>query len=185
METTTWTVGEAIDAFYRAHDFGEDGGANQKWVWIQFGFFSIPIPNSESRRKNVYLHDVNHILTGYDTSWKGESAVSAWEVASGGWGILYIPWLLTLWAMGLGVVFYPGSVWQAFKRGRITLNAYTSGLRKEELFRLTVRELKQKLTEATPQLGSPRSVYPWMLVSAVVFLGPLVIAVGVALSFIG
>lgn len=89
-ENAHWTVEKAIQDFYKTHDFGEDGGIHEKYAWIKFGFIAIPIPNLESRRSNVYLHDISHIVTGFDTTWQGESAVSAWEVASGGWKNLYL-----------------------------------------------------------------------------------------------
>ena len=108
------TVAESIQEFYNKNNFGEEGGKYERFVWIKFGFFSIPIPNFQSRSQNVYLHDVSHIVTAYDTTWKGESGVSAWEIASGGWGELYMPWLLTLWAMGLGVLFYPTNTLKSF-----------------------------------------------------------------------
>lgn len=110
MTNLNGTTGQAIQDFYDKHTLGKDGGINEKYAWIKFGFVSIPIPNAESRRNNVYLYDVNHIVIGNNTSWKGESAVSAWEVASGSWKNLYRPCLLTLWAMGLAVLFYPHSV---------------------------------------------------------------------------
>ena len=83
METT---VQKAISEFYLQNNFGEDGGVSKNVAWIKIGFFSVPIPNTESRKKNVILHDIGHLITGNATNWKGESSVSAWEIASGGWG---------------------------------------------------------------------------------------------------
>ena len=171
MNTTNsdWTTGKAISAFYDMHDFGQDGGINEKFAWIKFGIFSIPIPNAKSRRQNIYLHDVSHLVTGYDTSWKGESAVSAWEIATGGWNRLFIPWLLTLWAMGLGTLFYPSSVYQAFQKGLTMRNALTCGLTKVQIFELPLEELKTRLN------GYPRrdkNPFLWMMISLVVFLTP-------------
>ncbi|MEM9830721.1 MAG: hypothetical protein AAF944_08780 [Bacteroidota bacterium] len=165
------TVEQAIKAFYQRYDFGEDGGTNEKWAWIKFGFFSVPIPNLESRRKAVYLHDVSHIVTGHDTSWKGESAVSAWEVASGGWNKHYFPWLLTLWAMGLGVTFYPQFTLRAFKRGRKMRNALTSGLIKDEIFQLPVTKLQERISN---QPTTNKNPYLWGVISFLVFALPFV-----------
>lgn len=166
------TVGEAINDFYDQHDFGEDGGVNEKYAWIKFGFISVPIPNAESRRNNVYLHDVSHIVTEQDTTWKGESAVSAWEIASGGWKELYIPWLLTLWAMGLGVAFYPANVLKAFRRGLTMNNALTSGLSKSKIYRLSVSDLRQRLSNHPK---SDKNPFAWMFISLLVFLMPFVV----------
>ena len=175
MQTTNlnWTVGQAVQDFYDQNDFGEDGGINQKYAWIKFGIFSIPIPNLESRKNNVYLHDINHIITGNDTTWKGESAVSAWEIAAGGWGNLYFPWLLTLWAMGLGVVFYPKNVIKSFKSGLNMRNALNFGLSKNEIDKLSILDLR-KLVSNKPKNDS--NLYFWLFFSLFIFLAPFVIS---------
>ena len=166
------TVEHAVQVFYNRHDFGEDGGINNKIAWIKFGFFSIPIPNVQSRRKNVYLHDANHIITGYDTSWKGESAVAAWEIATGGWRKLGIPWLLTLSAMGIGVLVYPQQVLLSFKQGLSMKNSLTCGLTKNEIFRLSVTELR-KFVSNHPK--SNKNAFLWMIISLLVLISPWVI----------
>lgn len=174
METTNInpTVGQAVQHFYAKNDFGEDGGVSKKYAWAKFGFISLPIPNLESRRKNVSLHDINHIVTGYDTTWKGESAVSAWEVAAGGWQNFYTPWLLTLWAMGLGVLFYPKNVLEAFKKGLTMNNALTCGLSKTALHSYTIPELRNILSNKPKSNKNP---YWWMLLSFLIFIAPFII----------
>lgn len=170
------TVGQAIQDFYNKNNFAEDGGAGEKYAWIKFGFFSIPIPNSESRSNNVYLHDVSHIVTGQNTTWKGESAVSAWEVASGGWGNLFIPWLLTLWAMGLGVAFYPKSVLQSFEQGLTMNNALTCGLSKNEIYKLSITELRKLLCNKPK---STKNSFLWMTFSFLIFLSPFILGASI------
>lgn len=171
-QNCNWTTEQAIQDFYDKHDFGEDGGITKKYAWIKFGFFSIPIPNTNTRRNNVYLHDISHIVTGHNTTWKGESAVSAWEIASGGWRDLYIPWLLTLWAMGLGVVFYTANTFKSFKQGLTMNNALTCGLSKNEIYNLSIPELKRLLSNKPRSKKSP---FVWMFISLAVFLTPFVI----------
>ncbi len=170
------TVQQAIAKFYSENDFGDDGGINEKYAWIKFGFFSIPIPNTESRRNNVYLHDVHHIVTNHDTTWKGESSVSAWEIASGGWGKLYVPWLLTLWAMGLGVIFYTKTTLAAFKSGLTMNNVLTSGLTKNEIEKLTIIELQRTLNNKPTR---EKSLFFWVVISFFVFLSPFLTLVAV------
>lgn len=174
MEATNLnvTTGQAIQDFYDKHDFGEDGGINKKYAWIKFGFFSIPIPNSKSRRDHVYLHDVSHIVTGHDTTWKGESAVSAWEIASGGWKNLYLPWILTLWAMGLGVLFYTSNTLKSFRQGRTMNNALTCGLSKNDIYKLSVADLRDFLSNNPTRHKNP---YVWMFLSFIFFLTPFII----------
>lgn len=170
--TSTQTIQQAIQQFYDKNNFGEDGGINEKYAWIKFGFFSVPMPNFESRRNNVYLHDVHHVVTDNNTTWKGESAVSAWEVASGGWNKLYIPWLLTLWAMGLGMLFYTTATLNAFKKGLTMNNALTCGLTRSEINILTVSELQNVLSNRPK---SNKKVVFWSVVSLIVFVAPFVV----------
>jgi len=174
METTRSkkTVQLTIQEFYVKNNFGEDGGINEKYAWIKFGFFSIPMPNFESRKNNVYFHDVHHIVTGNNTTWKGESAVSAWEIASGGWRNLYIPWLLTLWAMGLGVFFYTESTLTSFKKGLTMKNALSCGLTKNEINVLTVVELQSALSDKPK---SKKNIIFWSVFSLVIFILPFVV----------
>ncbi len=166
------TIEQAIDEFYRKHNFGQDGGAKDKYAWIKFGFFSVPIPNTDSRKRNIFLHDVNHLIADYDTTWKGESAVGAWEVASGGWGNLFFLWFLTLWAMGLGVLIYPKHVLTAFRKGQTMLNAYSSRMPKSEISKLKIAQLRKKLSNQPKRTANP---YFWMLLSLLIFISPFVL----------
>lgn len=172
------TVLDAINEFYNRNNFGEDGGVSKKWVWFKFGFISIPLPNLESRSQNIYLHDINHIVSSYEANWQGESAIAGWEIASGGWEKEYFPWLLTLWAMGIGVVFYPKSTFQAFQRGLLMYNALTSKLSKQEMFSLSVDELKVKL-QRTKIGNNNRSFIIWASLSVFAWVCPILLGLGV------
>ena len=167
--TQSRTVGEAIQEFYSKNNLGENGGEKRRFSWIKFGFFSFPILNLNSRNKNVYLHDINHIITKNEATWKGESAVSAWEIASGGWGNIYIIWFLALWTMGLGVLIYPKTVLKSFKQGQTMNNALTCGLSKEELLRFSSDDLSKYVSNKTKRNSSP---YFWMVISFIVFALP-------------
>ena len=168
------TVAQALQAFYDQHGYGKEGGIHKRFAWIKFGFISIPFPNVAGRRKNVYLHDINHIVTGYDVSWKGESAVSAWEMASGGWGRVYVIWVMALWAMGLGVILYPRHVLHAFKRGLTMKNGLTCGLTKEEMYKLPIDDLREKLSHHPANKKHPAV---WMAISVLVFIFPFFIGI--------
>ena len=172
----TLTVKQAVSEFYKKNDFGEDGGISKNYALIKFGFFSIPIPNFESRKNNVYFHDVHHLISENGTNWKGESAVAAWEVASGGWGKFYIPWLLTLWAMGLGIVFYSNSTIAAFKKGLLMNNMISSDISKIAMDKITVNELRNLLTRTKSR---ERSLLAWILASLGVFFLPFIVGFGV------
>lgn len=169
-----YTIKEALADFYSNHDYGEEGGINKNFAWIKFGFVKLPIPNLAARKKNIYMHDINHIVTGYETNWKGESSIGAWEIASGGWKKNYFPYLLTLWAMGLGVLFYPKSTIQAFRRGLTMRNALTCGISKSELLNFGVKEFKTRISN---QPNTNKKLNNWMIISLVIFLMPFVLGI--------
>ena len=68
--------------FYEIFGLGQDA-YERRVNFAKIGFLILPFPNPKARQRLVYLHDVNHLLSGYDTSWVGEGEVSAWELASG------------------------------------------------------------------------------------------------------
>ncbi|PRY28629.1 hypothetical protein CLV58_12846 [Spirosoma oryzae] len=170
----TMTVEHALNEFYDEYGYGEEGGIYKKWDMIKFGPIALPLPNLESRRTNIYLHDISHLVTGYDVSWLGESSVSSWEVATGGWGRLYFPWLLTLWAMAVGVMLYPRQSYRAFQLGLRMKNAFIGGLSKPAMYRLSLAELRLRLQRMDSE-WIHRSYVVWAGLSLLVWWSPFII----------
>lgn len=141
METT---LKQSLQVFYNDNNFGEDGGIKENWVWLKFKYFSLPMPNFEQRKSNVWKHDVLHILLGYDTSWKGETSVAGWTLGSGGWGNIIIAWILDISAFGIGLLCFPKSTYEAFIRGRNSLNPHLLGIGKEKIFQGNIEELRHE-----------------------------------------
>lgn len=173
-------IEHALNDFYNQHGYGEGGGINKKWDMIQFGPISLPLPNLKSRRINIYLHDINHLVTEYDTTWKGESSVTSWEIASGGWGNIYFAWWLTLWGMAVGVMFYPRHSYNAFQAGLRMRSAFTSGFSKQEMYSLGVGQLRSQLCRTQSDIVA-RSYYVWASLSLLVWFGPFIL--GIALYY--
>jgi len=121
--TSTQTLGAARAAYYEANHFGADGGDALEWVPIKVLGLTLKIPNSDGRRRAVRIHDLHHVVTGYQTDLRGESEIGAWELASG-----CLRWpaatVLNLFALGIGLVLAPGRLVRAWARGRHTRNLY-------------------------------------------------------------
>lgn len=62
---------EARTSFLVAHGLPADGGY-RRFFWLGIGRVKVPLPNLPARVRAVRLHDLHHVLTGYDTSWTGE-----------------------------------------------------------------------------------------------------------------
>src|SRR5215472_405396 len=118
------TIREARAEYFARSGFPPDGGYAEAWVRLKArGVTVFVFPNTNARRRAVRLHDIHHVLTGYDTSWVGEAEIAAWELASG-CGRYRAAWILNLQAMAIGLVIAPRRVLAAFRRGRKSDNLY-------------------------------------------------------------
>ncbi len=121
MNETTLDVARAT--YWEVNGFGTDGGDSLEWVPLKLWKLTIKIPNTEGRKKAVRIHDLHHVLTGYDTTWTGEAEIGAWELASG-----CLRWpaatLLNLTILAIGIVIAPVRLARAWARGRQTKNLY-------------------------------------------------------------
>lgn len=130
--------------FYIDHNLGEDGGINKSWAKIKVGRFYIPFPNTKVRKKVLVFHDIHHVVTGYDSNWKGEVSIGAWEIATG-CDKNYMTWILNLYAMVVGLFLYPKSTFNAFIRGKRTRNLYHDSLSQEEALQMQVKDVERRL----------------------------------------
>ncbi|HEU4614253.1 MAG TPA: hypothetical protein VFS15_19295 [Kofleriaceae bacterium] len=121
--TETTTLGDARSTYYRVNGFGDDGGDSLAWVPLKIWFFTIKIPNTDGRRRAVRIHDLHHVVTGYQTDLRGEAEIGAWELATGclRWPAAFV---LNLFALAIGIVIAPRRMARAWARGRRTHNLY-------------------------------------------------------------
>lgn len=110
--------------YFADNAFGEDGGYGSKWVTLtKLGPIQLGFPNTAARVRAVRLHDLHHLVTGYDTNFTGEAEIAAWELAS---GCERFPaaWLLNHLALPIGL-------WRASERMR---EAYARGCKSKNLY---------------------------------------------------
>ena len=133
-------------AKYLAANGWDESGYEVRWVKIQAGPIPIWIPNTEGRKKAVRLHDLHHVLTGFQTTWTGEAEIGGWELA-GGCGWHFAAWYLNSWAFLIGLFIAP----------RRTLRALRRGFREKNLYRETLTDalLDSKVEDVRARLGIP------------------------------
>lgn len=119
------TLAAARDVYFEANGFPAGGGYEAKWVDFELGPIPMPFPNTDGRRRAVKIHDLHHVLTGYQTDIWGEFEISAWEVGSSCRGY-YAAWLLNLGGMASGMLTVPRRTVRAFLRGRKSKNLYAT-----------------------------------------------------------
>ena len=112
------------------------------WIPIKIGPFALRLPNPKFRQRTLILHDLHHVLTGYDTSFVGEGQVAAWEAKT---GLAPHPmiWVFVLSAFAMGCSIAPAAMRQAWQRGRGGRNLFAAGFR-PEMLDLTVGEMRRR-----------------------------------------
>jgi hypothetical protein len=168
--------------YFQHNKFGERGGYDERWVKLKIGPIPFWFPNTTARVRAVRLHDLHHLVTGYDTTWTGEAEIAAWEIA-GGCGRHLAAWVLNLDAFAIGLGLAPRFVFQAFLRGCRTRNLYAREFEDAWLDR-RVGDLRADLhlADSTPRRATPaqrfRFVF-WASISLLQFLLKLTLLVGV------
>ena len=174
-------ISDALAGHYAAHGLPADGGESATTFRVHIGPLTIPLPNPPARRRAVFFHDVNHVLTGYNTVFSdGEMAIAGFEIGAG-CGPFWIAWYINLSMMAIGLVVNPRETFRAFVRGRHTSSLYRRWESRETLAAMPVAELRESLgidrpTPAT-SVGDIASFAAWTVVGVFVLLAPLALAV--------
>lgn len=144
MYADSLTLAQARKEFFAKTGFSESEYSSTI-AKVKLGIVPIYFYNFKDRRSALAVHDVHHILTGYDTSLLGEAQVSAWEIGSTSrkdlnWAYVYV-------ALG----FITGLVLDRDK----TIKAYEKGLRCRNFYgkKLSPKMLSQTLGELRCKLG--------------------------------
>ena len=149
-------VPEAREKFLAVHGFDEtDDG--KPWNKVRLGKFAFYIPNPPTRRKAIPLHDLHHVLTGYETHFLGEGEVAAWELASGGLGPFWTAFPYVFSVLLVGFVLDPRAIVRAFIRGRGQSNLFVTDFG-ARLRGMRLGELRRQLGIVTgDDVRSPQS----------------------------
>jgi hypothetical protein len=178
------SVGEALISYYRTHGLPPDGGATDRWFRVHIGPLAIPLPNPPARRRAVLRHDINHLATGYNTTFsEGEMSIGAFEVGAG-CGRVWIAWYLNLSLFALGLFVQPIGVFAAFRRGRRSASIYHGTHDTAALSAMTVADVRTRLgLDAVGGAAQPAerlAFAAWAVVALLTLLAPwlAIVAIG-------
>ena len=164
----------ALNNFYLQNKLSADGGENEKYFYLKFKLFSIKLPNSDFRKKVVYIHDIQHVLFDCDITWKGESFIAGWEISSCLWKHFPVG-ILSLWAMGFSLLNYPKEVLKGYKKGLNYNNLVNLNIPKEKILQLTVQEINESMLKQNPQQFNWVVYTFWCVLSQLFFWFPFLI----------
>ena len=162
------TLFDARALYFELNAFGPDGGYSEAWVKFKLGGVPVAFPNSSSRVRAVRIHDLHHVLTGYDTNLAGEVEISTFEVGAG-CADYAAAWFLNLSAMFVGLFTNPARMFAAFLRGRRCRSLYHEPM-DEQLLAESVGAVRVRqgldAPPATPAVGDWAAFGVWLIAAA-------------------
>jgi hypothetical protein len=176
-------VADALAEHYLAHGLPPDGGASDSTFRIRFGSASLRLPNPPGRRRAVLFHDVNHIVTGYNTAFSdGEMRIAGFEVGAG-CGPFWIVWYINLSMFALGLLACPRGVFDAFVRGRRSASIYHRRDDQSTILSMSVAEVASVLRlEREPSASGTSDRFhfaAWAAAAVAVLVAPAIILIAV------
>lgn len=137
---------QALNRHFAATGIYAEGCTRDDWypgnmVSLRMGRWSVPVFPVLRREGPIVLHDIHHMITGYAPTWRGEAALAAWEIGSGGcrWHVLY--WIDRLSFILIGLLIAPVDTLRAFRRGLRGHNLFA--LDTEEVLRMEVEDVRR------------------------------------------
>jgi hypothetical protein len=172
------TLREARAIFYRGNGFPEDGGAAaRRWSPFACRDLKAHLPNFKWRRRALPIHDLHHVITGYEFSPLGEFEMSAWEFAAGRYPHV-LSTLFCLPLVSMGAVVIPRRTFAAFVRGRKSSTLYSVQDIDAQL-EMTVSDVRRERVPAENVRANGRDVAAFVLLvtaSALLIASPVLLA---------
>lgn len=132
------TVKSARDRYLSRNNMSLDS-YTEKGFPIYFGKFTIHIPNPGL----LHLHDLHHVVTGYETGFIGEAEVSAFELRAGCKHIKILA--LCIGAILIGFFISPKRILKAWKSAKHATALYRTKITYDALLEMKVVDLRKKL----------------------------------------
>jgi hypothetical protein len=180
------TLKKHLEDFYKKNNIPIHGGVNDISFNLKVFGVNLKLPNPKFRRDVIHIHDIQHILHERDTSWKGESFISGWEISTGMWK--YFPLgLLSLWAMGYGLWLYPKDIFIGYKKGLRYKGVIDLEISKKQFLAMELDELISLIKKEKPSSFGILEIVmfiAWAVISQIILLSPvLLIVLGIAFTF--
>lgn len=109
-------IKDQLRAYFDRNEFDETSYTAPTFD-LNIGPWVVTMKNPPPRQSAIRIHDVNHVLTGYPTTLKGETEIGAYELGSFIGGDYPMAWLFNCVSTLLGCLRWPLSTLAAFTRG--------------------------------------------------------------------
>lgn len=189
---------QARDVYFQKYGFNMTT-YTEAYTVVWLGPIPVFIWNVDGRKVALKLHDLHHVLTGYQANWRGEFQVSAWEIASN-CQKYWFAWFINAGGLALGALAYPKTTKQAFIRGLRSKNLYNTpeadvlGTPFQELLTKNLGETRKnmqlddastaELSKNPPTDAENRAYHKWVLYSWIIASPQLFMLIGIGIGAI-
>jgi hypothetical protein len=135
---TGLTVRDGRDRYLAENALSTDSYTARKFR-VPLGPIRIVLPNPGL----LPLHDIHHVVTGYDTGIVGEAEISAFELRTGCRSRIVL--LLCVGAIFFGMFLAPRRVLRSWRRSRGLRSLYHADIPYDALLGMDVTELRRTL----------------------------------------
>lgn len=146
-----------------------------RWVeWFKLGPLPVPVPNPPARRRALQIHDLHHLVTGYQTDLAGEFQISAWECGAG----LHnepLAWIFCTSGTLGGMLRFPHRTVRAYAYGRQCRSLFSQNLAHLDATTLQAAQAwcrTDKITEVQPKLRDGLRAVGWAVLGLAVLVIP-------------
>ncbi len=175
-------ISNKLSEFYRNNNLAIDGGEKDSYFYLKFKLFKLKLPNSDFRKKVVYIHDIQHILYDCDVTWKGEAFIAGWEIATDIWK--YFPLgIMSLWATGFSFLLHPKEVFRGYKQGLLCNGVIDLKISKKEILNLSISDVKNLIKRKQPKQFNWFVFLFWILTAELVVFLPLILSLIIVYFF--
>jgi len=168
------TIEEHITQFRIDNKIPADGGVSDDWFTVKVAFITAKLPNPSWRKKVIHLHDIHHLITKCDTSWKGEAYVSGWEIATGFWSVFPVC-LYVFVAMAYSLFIRPFEVYRGYRDGIKFKGPVKLNIDKPTIMKMELSQLMEMIEKPETQTMGPVNwlgfVF-WSIISQIIVMGP-------------
>jgi len=112
----SWSVRAGRARYFETSGF-DTQTYTDRWIKLSVGAMNVYLPNLPARKRAVVLHDIDHVLTEYDASWRGEFEIAAFELGMG-LGRYWFGWFIHCQTLLMGAPLAPRATLEAYVRGR-------------------------------------------------------------------
>jgi len=143
LSEETTTAAEALARFRGDRGITASGDDAARFI-VPIGPLRLSFPNPGKLR----LHDLHHILSGYDNDLLGEAEVSCLELRGG--GLNWIITVLCLGAIALGLLLAPRRMLRAWRAAKGVRTVYSLPHTEAEILSWSLARLRAELRIPAP-----------------------------------